>query len=120
PSSAAKTGDPKGATKSIPVWKWGELPYGGSNQYVEGPNGCEICEFGSGQMNRYFVEWPALVGIWPTLLDWSHSCSCAHTDCMAAAMIASCCCCSMSATACASCVDCRLSRDSSLRVWSIL
>ncbi len=56
-------------------------------------------------MKRYRVEWPALVGIWPTLLDWSQSCSCAHTDCMAAAMIASSCCCNMSVTCWASCAD---------------
>src|SRR5438874_3515863 len=30
-------------------------------------------------MKRYLVEWPALVGIWPTLLDCSHSCGCARS-----------------------------------------
>ena len=49
-------------------------------------------------MNRNLVEWPLLVGIWPTLFDWTHSWSCVHTDCMAAAMMASCCSCSICVT----------------------
>src|SRR5260370_14881151 len=70
-------------------------------------------------MKRYLVEWPALGGIWPTLLDWLHSCTCVQTACMAAEMIASCCCCSMSVTCCASCVDWRFSNYNSPQVIAV-
>src|SRR6266699_3933485 len=43
PSAAASTGVPKGAARSMPVWKWAYWPSLGSSSTSVGPNPCVMC-----------------------------------------------------------------------------